>query len=204
VALALVVAIGCAGRATRPDEKTGPAAASRPPPCREDQVREYFCDNLVPVDVERPGPDPYATCPGSVAVQGSVFRAAAGLARFDEARTMQNRQRVSPGHSCCYSWCSSLVLADPAEAEPAICQHPNAMRERLCISEAEAGVSAGADAPYERCAAAIKPPASVAFSQPRAAALDLGATSERRGHGIAECCYSWCSVAPLGTGLGQR
>jgi hypothetical protein len=78
------------------------------------------------------------------------------------------------------------------------------MPERLCISTAEAGVSDAAAAPNEQCAAAVTPPPGVAFTPPKAAALDLRATAERRGQGLSECCYGWCSKAPLGTGLGAK
>jgi hypothetical protein len=90
------------------------------------------------------------------------------------------------------------------QVDPAACQRPNAMPERLCISAAEAGVSDAAAAPNEQCSVAIVPPASVAFTPPKAAALDLRATAEKRSQGLAECCYGWCSKAPLGTGLGAK
>ena len=72
------------------------------------------------------------------------------------------------------------------------------------MSAAEAGVSSAAAAPNEQCAEAIVPPAGVAFTPPKAAALDLQATAEKRNQGVAECCYGWCSKAPLGTGLGSK
>jgi hypothetical protein len=78
------------------------------------------------------------------------------------------------------------------------------MREKLCISSAEAGVSEAAAAPNEACANAVTPPPGVAFTPPKAAALDLQATAEKRSQGVSECCYGWCSRAPLGTGLGGK
>jgi len=78
------------------------------------------------------------------------------------------------------------------------------MKEKLCVSEAEAGVSDGAEAPNQLCASAIAPPPGVSFAAPKAAGLDLQATAERRGQGLKECCYGWCSQAPLGTGLGAK
>jgi hypothetical protein len=78
------------------------------------------------------------------------------------------------------------------------------MPERLCISTSEAGVSEPAAAPNELCAEAVAPPAGVSFTAPKAAALDLQATGERRSQGLSECCYGWCSRAPLGTGLGAK
>lgn len=184
---------------TAADDQTGP-----PPPCQKDEVREYFCDDLLPFNSEKPAPEPYQTCPSNVGVKGNVFPTTSSWARFDEARTAWTRKRVPPGHACCYSWCSTLAVADVDEVDATACQQPNAMRERLCISAAEAGVSEAASAPNEGCAAAVKPPAGVAFTPPKAAALDLQATADKRSQGVAECCYGWCSKAPLGTGLGAK
>jgi hypothetical protein len=198
------LAVACSGSkqkaaAAAIDDGSGP-----PPPCQKDEVREYLCEELLPVSSEKPAPEPYETCPGAVGVKGSVFPATSTWARFDIPRTQWTRKRVQPGHACCYSWCSQLALADAADVDAASCQQPNAMPERLCLSAAEAGVSDAAASPYEQCAAAVAPPPGVAFTPPKAAALDLRATAERRGQGLAECCYGWCSKAPLGTGLGAK
>jgi hypothetical protein len=96
------------------------------------------------------------------------------------------------------------VLAEIDAVDPTACVQPNAMPERLCISTSEAGVSDPAAAPNELCAEAVTPPAGVSFTPPKAAALDLRATAERRSQGLSECCYGWCSKAPLGTGLGAK
>lgn len=181
------------------DDHSGP-----PPPCQQDEVREYLCDDLLPTNSEKPAPEPYQTCPGTVGVKGSVFPATSSWARFDIPRTEWTRKRTPPGHACCYSWCSKLAIAEPDQVDAAACQQANAMPERLCFSAAEAGVSDAAAAPNEQCAAAVAPPAGVAFTPPKAAALDLRATAERRGQGLSECCYGWCSKAPLGTGLGAK
>lgn len=181
------------------DDQSGP-----PPPCHKDEVREYFCDDLLPFSSEKPAPEPFQTCPNSVGVKGNVFPATSSWARFDIPRTEWTRKRVPPGHACCYSWCSKLALADVEQVDVDACRQPNAMPERLCISTAEAGVSEAAAAPNEQCATAITPPAGVAFTPPKAAALDLQATADKRSQGVSECCYGWCSKAPLGTGLGAK
>jgi hypothetical protein len=201
---ALWLVAACSGSkqkevATAAEDQTGP-----PPPCKKDEVREYFCDDLLPFNSEKPAPEPYQTCPSNVGVKGNVFPATSSWARFDTARTEWTRKRVPPGHACCYSWCSTLAVADVDEVDAAACQQPNAMRERLCISAAEAGVSDAAASPNDACAAAVKPPAGVAFTPPKAAALDVQATTDKRSQGLAECCYGWCSKAPLGTGLGAK
>jgi hypothetical protein len=187
------------GAASAADEMSGP-----PPACLKDEVREYLCDDLLPVSSDKPAPEPYQTCPNNVGVKGNVFKATSTWARFDVPRTEWTRKRVPPGHACCYSYCSKLALADVAEVDAASCQQPNAMPERLCISTAEAGVSDAAAAPNDLCAAAVAPPAGVSFTPPKAAALDVRATAERRAQGLSECCYGWCSKAPLGTGLGAK
>jgi len=197
------VAVACAGGAKKEaqsaDTQDGP-----PLPCAKSEVREYFCDDLLPFNSEHAAPEPYQTCPSRLDVKGSVFPATSSVARFDVPRTEWTRKRVPPGHACCYSWCSKLAIADVDEVDPAACQQPNAMREKLCISAAENGVSDAAPSPNERCAVAVAPPPAVAFTPPKAAGLDLQATSERRGQGLDECCYGWCSKAPLGTGLGAK
>lgn len=175
-----------------------------PPPCKKDEVREYFCDDLLPFTAEKAAPEPYQTCPSNVGVKGNVYPPTSSWARFDAKRTEWTRKRVPPGHACCYSWCSTLAVADVDDVDATACQQPNAMREKLCISAAEAGVSDSASSPNDNCAAAVKPPPGVAFTPPKAAALDLQATAEKRGQGVAECCYGWCSRAPLGTGLGAK
>ncbi|HYP88303.1 MAG TPA: hypothetical protein VEQ59_09115 [Polyangiaceae bacterium] len=201
---ALWLAGACSGGKQKGPETAGEDLSGPPPPCRPNEVREYFCDDLLPFTSEKAAPDPYQTCPSSVGVKGNVFPATSSFAHFDVPRTEWTRKRVPPGHACCYSWCSKLAVAEVDQVDAASCQQPNAMHERLCISEAEAGVSDSAAAPNERCAAAVTPPAGVAFTPPKAAALDLQATADKRGQGLSECCYGWCSKAPLGTGLGAK
>lgn len=181
------------------EDTTGP-----PPACHKDEVREYLCDDLLPTTSEKPAAEPYQTCPSNVGVKGNVFPTTSTWARFDQARTEWTRKRVPPGHACCYSYCSKLALAEIEAVDANACAQPNAMPERLCISTSEAGVSEAAPAPNQLCAPAVAPPAGVAFTPPKAAALDLQATAERRSQGLSECCYGWCSKAPLGTGLGAK
>jgi hypothetical protein len=201
---ALWLSVACSGgkqkdAATAADDQTGP-----PPPCQKNEVREYFCDDLLPFVSEKPAPEPFQTCPATVGVKGNIFAPTSSWAHFDIPRTEWTRKRVPPGHACCYSWCSTLVAGDVDDIDPKSCQQPNAMPERLCISAAEAGVSDAAAAPNEQCAVAVVPPAGVAFTPPKAAGLDLQATAEKRSQGVGECCYGWCSKAPLGTGLGAK
>jgi hypothetical protein len=202
--MACWLAVACAGDKQKPAEVAGEDLTGPPPACQTDEVREYFCDDLLPFNSEKPAAEPYQTCPSNIGVKGNVFAPTSTWARFDVTRTEWTRKRVPPGHACCYSWCSKLVLANADQVDVNACQQPNAMREKLCVSSAEAGVSDPAAAPNEGCATALVPPAGVAFTQPKAAALDLQTTAEKRGQGLAECCYGWCSKAPLGTGLGSK
>lgn len=168
--------------------------------CEVDQTREYVCDDLLPLSSSKPAPEPYQNCPAALDVRHSVFEPVSQVARFDPAYTEQTRKRVAPGHSCCYAWCTRLVLAEPEDADNSLCSDPNVMHERYCIVEPEAGVSESADG-YERCPAAIRPPAGVAFSVPKSALFDPAGTAQKRQHGQNECCYAWCSKTPPGTGL---
>jgi hypothetical protein len=201
---ALWTAVACSSTKQKGPETVAEDLSGPPPPCRRNEVREYFCDDLLPFNSDKAAPEPYQTCPNNVGVKGNVFKPTSTWARFDVPRTEWTRKRVPPGHACCYSWCSTLVVADVDEIDATSCQQPNAMAERLCISSAEAGVSDAAAAPNDGCSAAVVPPAGVAFTPPKAAALDLQATAEKRGQGLSECCYGWCSKAPLGTGLGAK
>jgi hypothetical protein len=203
-ASAVCVVSACSGSKQKDAEAATDDTTGPPPPCHKDEVREYLCDDLLPIASEKPAREPYQTCPSNVGVNGNVFAATSTLARFDVPRTEWTRKRVPPGHACCYSYCSKLAIADVAAVDQTACAQPNAMPERLCISTAEGGVSDAAAAPNELCAQAVAPPAGVAFTPPKAAALDLRATAERRSQGLSECCYGWCSKAPLGTGLGAK
>jgi hypothetical protein len=201
---ALCAVSACSGSKQKDAETAGDDMTGPPPACHKDEVREYLCDDLLPINSDKPAPEPYQTCPSNVGVKGNVFPATSTWARFDQARTDWTRKRVPPGHACCYSYCSKLALAEVQAVDPTACAQPNAMPERLCISTSEAGVSEAAAAPNELCAEAVAPPAGVSFTAPKAAALDLRATAERRSQGLSECCYGWCSKAPLGTGLGPK
>jgi hypothetical protein len=202
--LSLWLVVACSGNKVKEAQAAGDDQSGPPPACHKNEVREYFCDDLLPINSDKPAPEPYETCPGNVGVKGNVFAPTSSWARFDIPRTDWTRKRVPPGHACCYSWCSTLVVADVGNVDATSCQQPNAMPERLCISAAEAGVSDSAAAPNDRCAMAVVPPAGVAFTPPKAAALDAQATAEKRSQGLSECCYGWCSKAPLGTGLGAK
>jgi hypothetical protein len=201
---ALCLGAACAGSKQKAAEAARDDDSGSSRRCHKNEVREYFCDDLLPLSSDKPAPEPYETCPGSVSVKGNVFPATSSGAGFDIPRTVWARKRAPPGHACCYSWCSTLAVADVDDADPKSCQQPNAMPERLCVSAAEAGVSDAAAVPNERCAGAVVPPPGVAFKSPKAAALDLRATAEKRDQGLSECCYGWCSKAPLGTGLGAK
>lgn len=195
--LALWVFAACSGSKqkaaeTAADDQTGP-----PPPCHRNEVREYFCDDLLPFNNDKPAQEPYQTCPGSVGVKGNVFPPTSTWARFDIPRTEWTRKRVPPGHACCYSWCSKLAIGDVDDVDANACKQAHTMPERLCISTAEAGVSDAAASPNEACATAVVPPPGVAFTPPKAAALDLQATAEKRAQGVSECCYGWCSKVPI-------
>ncbi len=200
----LSLAVACSGSKQKGPEAAADDLSGAPPPCHKNEVREYFCDDLLPLSSEKPAPEPYQTCPGSVGLKGNIFVPTSSSARFDIPRTTWTRKRVPPGHACCYSWCSTLVVGDVAQIDVNSCRQPNAMAEHLCVSAAENGVSDAAAAPNERCSAAVVPPAGVAFTPPKAAGLDLQATAEKRGQGLSDCCYGWCSRAPLGTGLGAK
>ena len=201
---ALWLAVACSGNKQKGAETAGDDPTGPPPPCHKNEVREYFCDDLLPFNSDKPAPEPYQTCPSNVGVKGNIFPPTSSWARFDIPRTEWTRKRVPPGHACCYSWCSTLHIADVYAVDVNACRQPNAMPERLCISSTENGVSDAAAAPNEGCSAAVVPPAGVAFTPPKAAGLDLQATAEKRSQGLSECCYGWCSKAPLGTGLGAK
>jgi hypothetical protein len=200
----LWLAVACSSPKQKGPEIAAVDLSGPPPGCRKDEVREYFCDDLLPFDSEDAAPVPYQTCPSNVDVKGNVFPPTSSRARFDIPRTEWTRKRAPPGHACCYSWCSTLAVGDVDEIDATACQQPNAMPEHLCISAVEAGVSEEAAAPNEGCSLAVVPPPGVAFRAPKAAGLDVRATAEKRAQGLSECCYGWCSKAPLGTGLGAK
>jgi hypothetical protein len=167
-------------------------------------VREYFCDDLLPLTSAVPAPEPYENCPGLLPNRPTAFKPARSLASFDPPFTEYTRRRVAPGHSCCYGVCTTVALASPASAKPQACTDRYAMPESFCMREPETGTSMAAAAPFEHCPAAIKPPEVGAFSIPDAALLDATATATRRQQArLADCCYTWCSKAPVGTVVSQ-
>lgn len=171
-------------------------------PCAQDEVREYFCDDLLPLSSSRPAPEPYDNCPATADLRHGSFVAVGRVASFDPSFTAYTRQRVQPGHSCCYGWCAKVKVADPSHAAPSTCQDSSGLHESFCMRELESGTSAPAPSPYERCPIAVKPPEVVAFAAPGAALLDVAQTGQRRRElQLADCCYAWCSVPPSGTVL---
>lgn len=171
-------------------------------PCAEDEGREYFCDDLLPLTSSRPAPEPYDNCPGTVDVRPGAYQAIGKVAGFDQGFTEYTRKRVQPGHSCCYSWCAKVLVSDPSKAAPLQCRDAYGMSEHFCMRELEQGTSAPAPSPYDHCPVAVKPPEVSAFSAPASALIDVAWTTQRRQETkLAECCYGWCSKAPSGTML---
>lgn len=190
----------------------GQACKSKPPRavdplgvvrCAPDESREYVCEELLPRTSAKPAPEPYDNCPSFVEHAEGQLSPGAVTADFDPQYTEYTRKRMPPGHSCCFSWCAKLAIADPEEFDPyAACSDPLAIRETLCVEAPEAGTSGRpGPAPFDACPAAIHPPAGASFSVPRGAILDLESSGQRRAEGSDHCCYSWCSVAPGGTGV---
>jgi len=161
---------------------------------------------LLPLGPALSAPPPYDSCPVAMDIAFSAYPTQAKQARFDPRYTEYIRRRTSPGHNCCYSWCSKAKVADPADVpEGSGCNSPIAFLESYCLTEPEGEISgARAAAPYDRCPAAIQPPPAAAFSVPPAALLDWKSTGSRRSQGRPECCYAWCSNAPPGSGLERR
>ena len=169
-------------------------------PCGQDEVREYFCDDLLPLSSSRPAPEPYDTCPAATDIRHGAFPAVGHVALFDESFTAYTRQRVQPGHSCCYGWCAKVKVADPGQAAPVACRDSSGFHESVCMRELEGGTSVPSGEPFERCPQAIQPPEVLAFAAPSSALLDLTQTNQRRRDlRLADCCYGWCSKAPVGT-----
>jgi hypothetical protein len=167
-----------------------------------DETREYYCEDLLPLNSALPAPAPYQACPGSIDDPVGEYEPAPAIGLFDASYTEYTRKRAPPGHSCCYSWCSHLTLADPAApSAQAACQAATAFREEYCMPEPESGTSLPGPAPFERCPAALVPPPKAVFSAPESALFDQGLTGTHRGKGQLDCCYAWCSQAPPGSGL---
>jgi hypothetical protein len=97
-------------------------------------------------------------------------------------------------------------VVEPSAALPlGGCDQPLSFHESYCMPELEAGTSGElAGSPYDRCPAAVRPPAGVVFSVPPGALLDPERTAQRRAQGTRDCCYGWCSIAPPGSGLERQ
>ncbi len=181
----------------------GSAEALAPLRCNRDETREFQCESLLALGPALSAPAPFNGCPITMDIAYSQYPTDAKLARFDPRYTSYIRERSSPGNNCCYSWCSHVKVADPALAPAGGgCGTPLAFRESYCMTQLETGSEGQLSAaPFDRCPAAIEPPAAAAFSVPKAALLDVNSTTWRRSKGRPECCYAWCSQAPPGSGL---
>lgn len=207
--LALVVGLaGCcvavAACGSQPGVQGKPQPTNlEPKRCGTDQVREYYCESLLPWTSALPAPEPYSACPSSIEVSDPVFPPRAGVARFDSQRTGWVKKR-SP-QQCCYSWCGQLDVVEANEVVDS-CQQPLAFPESACVPELETGTRWELAAePYDRCALAIRPPGARAFSVPQKGALfSSSLTAVKRREGERLCCYGWCSLAPPGTGLERQ
>lgn len=167
--------------------------------CAVDQVREFYCDGLLPMSTALGAPAPYESCPAGVEAPAGAYPRREHVARFDANYTEWARRRAQPGHTCCYSWCSALKVAQVDDVLPnAGCDKPGAMRENYCFPELETGTSLPAPAPLDRCPLAVTPPESVSFSVPKAAPLDIAETQARHQRNDGSCCYGWCSRMPAG------
>ncbi|HVU05447.1 MAG TPA: hypothetical protein VHE30_27055 [Polyangiaceae bacterium] len=190
------------GCGSAPPPRRVEAAAPHLNVCRVDETREYFCEDLLPYTTSNPAPAPYQSCPAVIDSPESVYYPPPEVGLFDTSYTEYTRKRAPPGHSCCYSWCSAVRLADPGA--PSIresCATPKAFREEFCMDEPEAGSRISVGPPFDRCPVAIVPPAGAVFSAPESAPFDAALSSAHRAKGQAHCCYSWCSQAPAGSGI---
>jgi hypothetical protein len=170
-----------------------------PPVCEVDEVREYQCEELLPLHSALPAPPPYDNCPGVIEGHIGEIDPTPKVAVFDGSYTEHIRKRQPPGHSCCYSWCAKVPLVDARLVDPsARCDHGRAMRETYCFDEPEAGSSTPSGASFPRCPGAIVPPEGEVFFSPPGALLDPVLTGQQRAQGFRSCCYAWCTVAPPG------
>jgi hypothetical protein len=191
-------ASGCSS--ANPSPRQGAQAEASPLKCAVDQVRESYCEGLLPMSTATGAPPPYESCPAGIEVPAAgAYPAHDRVARFDAPYTEVARRRAKPGHACCYSWCASLKVADPTEVLPyAGCNQPGAARESYCFPELESGTTSPGPGALSQCPLAIRPPETVSFSVPKAAPLDLASTQQRRRQGDKSCCYGWCSRMPVG------
>jgi hypothetical protein len=203
-ALSSVLALACSSGSPPPPPPSSEQALA-PLRCSEDQAREFQCEAFLPLGTTLAAPAPFEQCPVAMDIGFSAYTTSSTLARFDPGYTQYIRRRSSPGHNCCYSWCSDVEIAEPSEVDGQLCRSPLAFVESYCLTEFEADSSGAMSAPpLDRCPAAIVPPAATSFSVPKAAGLDLRMTGARRAQQRPECCYSWCSLAPPGTGLERK
>lgn len=167
--------------------------------CQADQVREFYCESLLPMSTGLGAPAPYDSCPAGIEAPPGVHQPRERVARFDAAHTEWVRQRAKPGHACCYSWCADLEVRKPSEVpEQAGCDQPGSNRETFCMPELESGTSLPAEPPWDACPVALRPPEVLYFSVPAAAPFDPDVTRARHDRGHSECCYGWCSQMPAG------
>lgn len=204
VAAGAGLVLGCA----RPDAARAPAPQAppfwtlSPERCPADHVREYFCDELLPMTSALPAPAPYANCPASIESHSGLHEPSPPIAVFDVPQTARTRARMPPGHTCCYSWCAALKVVSSSGLAPlAPCERPTTFREHYCFPELESESSLPAGGAFSRCAAGIVPPAEIAFEVPRAAFFDPVETLDHQARGLRECCYGWCSKVPGTSGL---
>ncbi len=178
----------------------GLAWSHSPAVCGQDEVREYFCDALLPLTSALPAPAPYSNCPSTIDHHEGYHEPRPPIAVFDKSYTGYIRRRNAPGNACCYSWCAGVEVKSLDDVLPqAGCGEPLVIRETYCFPTLEGGTSAPASDALPRCPVAIRPPEGKAFSVPPAAPLDLVSTNQRRAQGFDECCYGWCSHQPGGT-----
>ena len=176
-----------------------------PPVCGVDEVREYHCEELLPLHSALPAPPPYDNCPGVMEGHVGELDPTPKVAVFDSSYTDHIRKRQPPGHSCCYSWCARVPLVDPRTVDPnERCSHGRAMRETYCFSEPEAGSEVPSRAPFRLCPAAITPPEGKVFFSPPGALIDPVLTGQQRARGFRSCCYAWCSIAPPGMNANKE
>jgi hypothetical protein len=170
--------------------------------CAVDEVREYHCDELLPLQSALTAPPPFSNCPGSIDGHYGEIDPHPTVAVFDADYTTYIRRRMPPGHSCCYSWCARIPLADAAQIDPeARCHEALSMRETYCFDEPERGTTTPSAEPFSHCPRAIAPPMGVVFFAPDGALFDSALTATQRSQGLKQCCYAWCSIAPPNTGL---
>ena len=200
-------AAGC-GSSSASDEAQAPPTGyweHSPRVCGVDETREYFCDDLLPLRSALSAPEPYSQCPGHVEGHQGEIDPTPTVAVFDASYTAYMRSRMPPGHTCCFSWCARIPLADASQVDPnARCSDGLAIRENYCFEEPEQGTSYPGAPPYARCPRSIRPPESAVFYAPPGALFDPLLTAQRRQVGLRQCCYAWCSIAPPNSGMHAR